>query len=84
MQTQLLADPFAGHLFVFRGRRGNRLKILWYSGDGTELAVEAARWWPLRMATDGDGDGGVVERGAIDAARGDRLAESATYNARTD
>jgi transposase len=34
VQTQLAADPYAGHLFVFRGRRGNRLKILWYSGDG--------------------------------------------------
>lgn len=37
VQTQLLADPFAGHLFVFRGRRGNRLKILWWSGDGMNL-----------------------------------------------
>jgi transposase len=37
VQTQLLADPFAGHLFVFRGKRGNRLKILWYSGDGLNL-----------------------------------------------
>lgn len=24
VQTQLEADPFAGHLFVFRGRRGNQ------------------------------------------------------------
>jgi transposase len=37
VQTQLAADPYAGHLFVFRGRRGNRLKILWYSGDGMNL-----------------------------------------------
>lgn len=34
VRTQLAADPYAGHLFVFRGRRGNRLKILWWSGDG--------------------------------------------------
>ena len=34
VQTQLSANPFCGHLFVFRGRRGDRLKILWYDGDG--------------------------------------------------
>ena len=50
VQTQLLADPFAGHLFVFRGRRGNRLKILWYSGDGLNLLskrLDGGRFvWP--------------------------------------
>ena len=34
VQTTLAADPFSGHLFVFRGRRGDRLKILWWDGDG--------------------------------------------------
>lgn len=34
VQTQLQADPFSGHLFVFRGRRGDRIKILWWDGDG--------------------------------------------------
>jgi transposase len=34
VQTQLTEDPFSGHVFVFRGRRGDRLKILWWSGDG--------------------------------------------------
>ena len=28
VQTRLEADPFAGHLFVFRGRRGDLIKIL--------------------------------------------------------
>lgn len=27
-------DPYSGHVFVFRGRRGDRIKILWWSGDG--------------------------------------------------
>lgn len=34
VQTALSHDPFTGHLFVFRGRRGDRLKILWWDGDG--------------------------------------------------
>jgi transposase len=34
VQTSLADNPFSGHLFVFRGRRGDRVKILWWDGDG--------------------------------------------------
>jgi transposase len=34
VQTQLHEDAFSGHVFVFRGRNGDRVKILWWSGDG--------------------------------------------------
>jgi transposase len=34
VQTQLTADPFSGHVFVFRGRKGDRIKVLWWDGDG--------------------------------------------------
>jgi len=34
VQTALADDPFSGHLFVFRGRRGDRIKVLWWDGDG--------------------------------------------------
>lgn len=32
--SALEENPFSGHLFVFRGRRGDRIKLLWFDGDG--------------------------------------------------
>jgi transposase len=50
VQTQLHEDAFAGHVFVFRGRRGDRVKLLWWSGDGLCLfakRLERGRFvWP--------------------------------------
>ena len=34
VKTSLAEDPYSGQLFVFRGRRGDRIKMLWYDGDG--------------------------------------------------
>ena len=34
VQGSLLEDPFSGHVFVFRGRKGDRIKVLWWCGDG--------------------------------------------------
>lgn len=27
----LRLDPYSGHLFVFRGRRGDLIKVIWWS-----------------------------------------------------
>jgi transposase len=37
VQAVISQDPLSGHLFVFRSRRGERLKILTWDGDGYVL-----------------------------------------------
>jgi transposase len=34
VQETLRRDPHCGHLFVFRGRRGDLIKCLWWDGQG--------------------------------------------------
>lgn len=55
VQTTLSANPFCGHVFVFRGRRGDILKVLWFDGQGLMLLakrLERGRFvWP--QATSG-------------------------------
>ena len=34
VQTVLHEQPFSGHVFIFRGRRGDIVKLLWWDGDG--------------------------------------------------
>ena len=50
VQDKLDADAFSGHVFVFCGRRGDRLKILWWDGNGMCLfakRLEHGRFvWP--------------------------------------
>ena len=50
VQSALAENPFSGHVFLFRGRRGDLVKLLWWSGDGLCLFVkrlERGRFvWP--------------------------------------
>ena len=50
VQNKLAEDPFSGQIFVFRGRLGDRIKILWWVGDGLCLfakRLESGRFvWP--------------------------------------
>lgn len=50
VQTALAENPFSGQLFVFRGRRGDLVKLLWFDGDGLCLfakRLERGRFvWP--------------------------------------
>jgi transposase len=55
VQQSMSHNPFSGNIFVFRGRRGDRIKLLWFSGDGLCLfakRLEEGKFvWP--QATSG-------------------------------
>ncbi len=49
-EAVLRQDPYSGHLFVFRGRRGDLIKVVWWDGQGACLfskRLERGRFvWP--------------------------------------
>jgi transposase len=55
VQERLGQDPHGGHLFIFRGRRGDLVKVIWHDGQGGCLfmkRLERGRFlWP--SAVDG-------------------------------
>ena len=57
VQETLKADPHGGHLFVFRGKRGDLIKVIWHDGQGQCLfskRLERGRFiWPTRCADAG-------------------------------
>lgn len=67
-EAVLKQDPFAGHLFVFRGRRGDLVKVIWWMGQGACMfmkRLEKGRFvWPSAK----EGQGGVVACAVVDAA----------------
>src|SRR4029450_2031818 len=50
VQETLKRNPHNGHLFVFRGRRGGLIKVLWHDGQGMcvfSKRLERGRFiWP--------------------------------------
>jgi transposase len=52
VQETLKRNPHNGHLFVFRGRRGSLIKVLWHDGQGMCLfakRLERGRFiWPAQ------------------------------------
>src|ERR1700691_3479072 len=54
VQTRLEQSPFSGQVFVFRGRRGDLVKLIWFDGGGLCLfskRLERGRFvWPQAMS----------------------------------
>ena len=50
VQSMLMEDPFTGTVFVFRSRRADRLKILFWDGSGLVMAYkrleDSSFTWP--------------------------------------
>jgi transposase len=55
VQNKLEKSPLSGQVFIFRGRRGDLVKLIWFDGDGLCLfskRLERGKFiWP--QATEG-------------------------------
>lgn len=54
-------DPLSGHLFVFRNRRGDRLKVLYWGGDGLCLWCKRLESGTFELRQGEDGQDPCVE-----------------------
>lgn len=64
VRQQLGSDPLSGHVFVFRNRRSDRVKLLYWDEDGFVLVYKRLEegTFPFPAAT--DGSAGVTIRAA--------------------
>lgn len=60
-EAVLKQDPFSGHLFVFRGRQGDLVKVIWWDGRMRRLR-------PIGFRFAGCGD--VMKRRAVGSSSG--------------
>ena len=82
VQETLKRDPHGGHLFVFRGRRGGLIKVLWQR-TGHVPVLQAIGAWPFPVAVAGRWCGDHHARAAWLFARRHRLADATTNLAST-
>jgi transposase len=60
VQDLLKQNPFSGHLFVFRGRRSDRIKILYYDQNGMCLFAKRLDQGKFTWPTTRDTPSGTV------------------------
>ena len=88
VQEVLERDPYSGHLFVFRGRRGDLIKILWHDtqqrvdetrlqpdGSGSQVTTSIAVSVPEAMMR-------TTSAALLAVARASRCAEARARNSR--
>ena len=79
VQTVLDQNPLSGNVYVFRGRRGDLVKILVSRWRGALPISEKARSWTFRMAAGREWNGFSDQSAAVDVVRGHRLAPACTH-----
>jgi transposase len=52
VENVIREDPFSGHLFVFRNRRRDRLKVLWWDADGLAIFYKRLERGNYQFPTD--------------------------------
>ena len=52
VESVITEDPFSGHLFVFRNRRRDRLKVLWWDRDGLAIFYKRLECGSYQFPTD--------------------------------
>ena len=83
VRQHLQADPLSGHVFVFRNKRSDRVKLLYWDEDGFVIVYKRLEQgtfrWPVRGRRPGQRH---AARGRVGhAARRHRLAQRAAVEA---
>jgi transposase len=55
VRQQLLVDPLSGHLFVFRNKRADRVKLLYWDDDGYAIWYKRLEVGTFRFPASSDG-----------------------------
>src|SRR5476651_1007796 len=65
VEQQLGQDPLAGDLFVFRSRRGDRLKLLYWDSDGLAILYKRLEEGTFAIPTTNAGRAKVGAHGIV-------------------
>ena len=77
----MVEDPYCGHVFVLRGRRGDMLKVLWWSGDGLCLLAKRLKRGRFVWPQANSGSVSLTQAQLSMLLEGDRLAAPGTHMA---
>jgi transposase len=64
VRQHLHNDPLSGHVFVFRNKRSDRVKILYWDEDGFVIVYKRLEEGTFRFPATVEGQGGVSMRAA--------------------
>lgn len=69
VRETMAADPFSGAVYVFRAKRADRIKLVFWDGTGRALPVrQAAGGWHLPLAEYRERRDEVIGRAIVGAA----------------